>query len=187
MERKQKKLLMSHPTIKEDMQVAVPTSRGWQRAIVTRINNDETVQLMLRDWGAFKRHSIYRIYRLEKQFCEMDWHAIPCDLAYAGPTTRGLEWPTETKDLTRILAENQEGDFRILKPVGNNSALIKFSITRRPDASPRDLLEDLIELGHAYTVHIYSFGHRAPVDQRIKIKTKGKVNLSYRLIYLDYT
>lgn len=148
MNRKRDKLRLIPYFVKEDDVVAVPTKRGWQRAIVIRFNDDDdTVQLMMRDWGAFKRHSKNELYRLENHFREPAWHAIPCGLAYAGPTTQGSNWSETTRRLTRTLAENREGWFRIIKPVKNEGALIRLSIIRRKGEFARDLLQDLINLG----------------------------------------
>jgi len=111
--------------------VAIRTEKGWQLAIIVRFNEDNNVQLMLRDWGILKRNSKNELYRLEKQFYDHAWHAIPCGLAYAGPTTQGSQWSRKTKKLTKILTENREGWFKILEPVGLEGALVKISILRK--------------------------------------------------------
>ena len=89
MSRKKDKLVLFPHALKTGMEVAAYTKKGWQRAIVTRINEDKTVQLMLRDWGTCVRHSEYDLYLLDKQFKESSWHAIPCGLAYAEPSSPG--------------------------------------------------------------------------------------------------
>ncbi|XP_067208345.1 uncharacterized protein [Linepithema humile] len=147
MKRKKDRMLLNPDYITENEVVAVPTNRGWQRAIVIRFNENDTVQLMLRDWGAFKRHSKYNLYRLENHFREQSWFAIPCGLAYAGPTTRGLMWSKTTKALTKVLAENHEGWFNIIKPIKDEGALIRLSIVRKREEFARNLLQDLIDLG----------------------------------------
>lgn len=149
MKRKKDKMILLPHSVREDDVVAVPTKRGWQRAIVIRFNQDDTVQLMLRDWGALKRHSKYHLYRLENHFREPAWFAIPCGLAYAGPTRRGLRWSTTARTLTRVLAENREGWFNIIKPIKEEGALIRLSIVRKREEFARDLLQDLIDLGEA--------------------------------------
>jgi len=109
MERKKDRLFMLPHNLTTDTLVAVYTKRGWQRGTIARINEDDTVQVMFRDWGILKRHSKLQLYRLEKQFCEHNWFAIPCGLAYAGPTTPEAHWSHQTRELAKILAENQEG------------------------------------------------------------------------------
>lgn len=149
MKRKKDRMLLNPDFVTEDEVVAVPTKKGWQRAIVNRFNEDDTVQLMLRDWGTFKRHSKYNLYRLENHFREQSWQAIPCGLAYAEPTTRGLTWPKEARTLTKILAENREGWFKIIKPIKDEGALIRLSLVRKREEFARDLLQDLVDLGQA--------------------------------------
>ena len=149
MEKRKNKLIIAPHAVKEDMVVAVPTKRGWQRAIVYKFNEDDTVQLMLRDWGTYVRHSLYDLYILKNHFQELSWHAIPCGLAYAGPTTRGLLWSRMATTITKFLAENREGWIKIIKPIKNEGALIHLAIARKRDEFAQDLLQDLIKRGHA--------------------------------------
>jgi len=149
MERKKDRLFMLPHNLTTDTLVAIYTKKGWQRGYIARINEDETVQVMLRDWGILKRHSNLQLYRLEKQFCEQNWFAISCGLAHAGPITQGAHWSHRTRELARILAEEQEGWFRIIKPVGKEAALVKLTIAPRQGLGCRDLLDDLVRVGHA--------------------------------------
>jgi len=150
MERKKDRLRLAHYTLKENSIVTAYTYKGWQRAIIAKINEDETVQLFLRDWGICKRHSKYDLYELKNQFRELHWHAIPCGLAHAGPISKGNLWPHNTKELTKMLAENHEGKISVIKPI-DDGALVRLSILRGREGNRHceNLLEDLIRLGHA--------------------------------------
>nr|XP_012218939.1 PREDICTED: tudor and KH domain-containing protein-like [Linepithema humile] len=148
MNRRKNKLLYL-ATIKEGIQLAVETKKGWQRGVVIRLNEDQTVQIALRDWGHLIRCPRNDLYILEDQFKRMGWQAIPCGLAYAGPTTRGDMWSRKTMALTKILAEQQEGEFRIVKPVHGESAFVKLQIQTPGNDYMQDLLGLLCQLGHA--------------------------------------
>lgn len=149
MDRKKDKMRIIPHYIKLNEVVVVKTRRGWQRGIVVRFNEDDTVQIFLRDWGFFIRHSQHDLYRLEKHFSEEAWLAIPCGLANAGPISQGRWWSQETKTLTRLLMENQVGWFKIVESVHAEGALVRLNVLRRQDDNSKDMLETLIQLGHA--------------------------------------
>lgn len=109
---------------------------------------NQTVQVALRDWGMI-RCSQRNIYYLEDQFKTMNWIAIPCGLTYIGPTIYAAKCGRKTKTFARILAENQEGEFRIIRPVRNEAALVQLKVKIQGRISLRDLLEILCELGYA--------------------------------------
>jgi len=49
MERKKDKLFMLPHNLETDTLVAIYTKKGWQQGYIARINEDDTVQVMLRD------------------------------------------------------------------------------------------------------------------------------------------
>lgn len=149
MERKKDKLRLIPFHLALNTVVAVKTRGGWQRGIVIRFNEDDTAQLFLRDWGSFVRHSQFELYRLEKQFLEEAWHAVPCGLANAAPVPQGQGWDQGTKALTKLLMEDHTGWFRIIEPIRAEGAAIQLRIVRQRDEGAVDMLKTLIQLGHA--------------------------------------
>lgn len=149
MERKKDKLRIITPCLELNAVVAVKTKGKWQRGVVVRLNEDDSVQLFLRDWGIFIRHSRSELYRLEKHFLEEEWHAIPCGLANAAPVPQGQWWDQGTKALTKLLMEGHVGWFHIIEPIHAEGAAINLKIVRQRDDSAQDMLETLVQLGHA--------------------------------------
>lgn len=144
-QRKDDLIVFPH-AIKEGLEVAAYTKMGWQRAIVTRLNEDDTVQLMLRDFGIHTRHLKKELYVLTKQFKE-SWYAIPCGLAYAEPTTSGQWWSRKTQALMKILAQGHEGQFKILASIRGEGAWVSLQVITNQTSF--DLLDTLIQLGRA--------------------------------------
>lgn len=71
MKRKKEKMHLFPHGVELNKVVAVKTKKGWQREVVIRFNEDDTVQMFLRNWGLFVRHSqIFDLHRLEKHFTE---------------------------------------------------------------------------------------------------------------------
>lgn len=85
MNRKKKKLLYIRE-LKQGIEITVKSNKGWRRGVVTRLNENGTVQVDLGNWNYLIRCKQNDIYYLEDQFKRMSWQAIPCGLAYAGPT-----------------------------------------------------------------------------------------------------
>lgn len=58
----------------------------------------------------------------------MEWQAISCALAYTGSTSIIESWSDKTNHLMKILTEGNEGEIRIIKPSGNDAAIVKLEV-----------------------------------------------------------
>lgn len=59
-------------------------------------------------------------------------HSI-CGLAYTGPAFDSMIWPTETRELCRLLFEEHKGWINIIHPLRDRAALVKLYIqTQNP-------------------------------------------------------
>ena len=87
--------------------VAIETRKGWQRGIVTKLNEDGTAQITLRDWGVSIQRTVTELYRLEGKFKQHYWEAVPCSLAYIQPAITVANWSHRAIKITRSIAEQQ--------------------------------------------------------------------------------
>lgn len=155
MQRRAKYLHIWPEQMRKNMDVAVKHNKTWRRGFINKINkNTLMVQVILGDWGQIIWRRMSEIYLLEDRFRELPWQAIACGLAYTGPAVDSTRWSTETRELCRLLLEEQKGWINIIHPLRNGAALVKLSIqTRNIEGAWYDFQDALIQLGHARLSH----------------------------------
>ena len=137
--------------MKEGMDVAVQSNKSWRRGFINKMNkNTWMVQVSLGDWGRVIWRKMSEVYLLEDRFRELPWQTIVCGLAYTGPALDSTIWPTETRELCRLLLEEHKGWINIVHPLRDGAALVKLCMqTQTTENTSYNFRDALIRLGHA--------------------------------------
>jgi len=128
--------------------VAIHEGRKWHRGIVTQVREDGTNMITLLDWGRIVEQPYFEIYLLEDRFHELEWQAIPCELAHTGSNAAKKTWPRRATELTKFLIERREGWISIVEHIKKETVLVTLEIKTENGNETKNLNDLLIDLGY---------------------------------------
>ncbi|XP_070531346.1 uncharacterized protein [Cardiocondyla obscurior] len=104
--------------------VAIREGSKWQRGIIEYVGAT-SITVNLRDWARTTERMPHECLRLESQFHEMRWQAIPCVLNGILPL-RAQVWTEQEVVHAKIIMEKTQGWIIINDVLSDNAALVSY-------------------------------------------------------------